>query len=144
MSIRRKAGVPAVTVESATSVMNAITLMKERSVDTVFVLQNGSLLGAFTQRDLAFRVALRRRDPDTTTVGEVMTSPPRTIFAGATIADAIEVMADHCVPQLPIIDEHGTITGMVRLQDTLREQKLDLTSELDSLIAYHSADGIGG
>ena len=34
--------------------------------------------------------------------------------------------------------------GMVRLRDIFREQKIDLTAELDSLSAYHSADGIGG
>ena len=104
----------------------------------------GALLGAFTQRDLAFRVVLERRDPEGTTVREVMTSPAITVAANATIADAIGVMAEHGVPQLPIVDKHGVIKGMVTLRDIFREQKIDLTAELDSLIAYHSADGIGG
>jgi CBS domain-containing protein len=144
MSILRKAGVSAVTVDPSTSVFRAVESMKERGVDALFVVEEGALLGAFTQRDLAFRVVLDRRDPEVTTVGEVMTSPAIKVGAHATIADAVGVMAEHGVPQLPIVDEQGAIKGMVTLRDIFREQKIDLTAELDSLSAYHSADGIGG
>lgn len=144
MSILKKAGVSAVTVEPSTSVFRAVRSMKEGGVDTLFVVETGTLLGTFTQRDLAFRVVLGRRDPEVTTVGEVMTSPAITVAANATIADAVGVMAEHSVPQLPIVDEHGEIKGMVTLRDIFRQQKIDLTAELDSLSAYYSADGIGG
>ena len=144
MSILRKAGVSAVSVEPSTSVLRAVRLMKEGGVDTLFVVEKGALLGAFTQRDLAFRVVLGGHDPEVTTVGEVMTSPAITVAANATIADAVGVMAEHGVPQLPIVDEHGAIKGMVTLRDIFREQKIDLTAELESLSAYHAADGIGG
>jgi hypothetical protein len=33
---------------------------------------------------------------------------------------------------------------MVTLRDIYREENIDLNAELDSLLAYHSADGIGG
>lgn len=144
MSILKKAGVAAVSVEPAMSVMDAIRLMKSGEVDTLFVVEKSTLLGAFTQRDLTFRVVLERRDPETTTVREVMTSPAITLPAGATVADALGVMAEHRVPQLPIVDARGAIKGMVTLRDIYREENIDLNAELDSLIAYHSADGIGG
>ena len=144
MSILKKAGVSAVTVDPSTSVMRAILLMKEEEADTLFVVEEGALLGAFTQRDLAFRVVLGRRDPETTTVREVMTSPAITLAANATVADALRVMAEHRVPQLPVVDEQRSIKGMVTLRDIFREQTVDLTQELDSLVAYQSADGIGG
>jgi len=144
MNILRKAGVSAVTVEPSTPVLRAVRFMKEGGVDTLFVVEKGALIGAFTQRDLAFRVVLGRRDPEGTTVGEAMTSPAIKVAANATIADAVGVMTEHGVSQLPIVDEHGVIKGMVTLRDIFREQKIDLTAELDSLSAYHSADGIGG
>lgn len=144
MSILNKAGVSAVSVEPSTSVMRAISVMKERNVDTLFVVEGGVLIGAFTQRDVAFRIVLGRRDSDATTVGQVMTSPAITLATNATVADALRVMAEHRVPQLPIVDDQGSIKGMVTLRDIFREQAVDLTQELDSLIAYQSADGIGG
>jgi CBS domain-containing protein len=144
VSILKKAGVAAVTVEPATSVMDAVKLMKNGGVDTLFVIDQDALLGAFTQRDLAFRVVLGRRDPETTTVREVMTSPAITLRERATVADALGVMAEHRVPQLPIVDERGAIKGMVTLRDIYREDNIDLNAELDSMLAYHTADGIGG
>jgi CBS domain-containing protein len=144
MSILSKAGVSAVTVAPSTAVMEAVGLMKKEGVDTLFVVEEETLLGAFTQRDLAFRVVLARRDAETTTVREVMTAPAITLTANATVADALRVMGEHRVPQLPVVDKQGAIKGMVTLRDIFREQAVDLNEELDSLIAYHSADGIGG
>lgn len=144
MSILKKAGVSAIQVEPSISVLRAVCIMKEAAADTLFVVEAGALRGAFTQRDLAFRVVLEGRDVDGTTVGEVMTSPAVTIAANATIAEAVVVMAEHGISQLPIVDAEGSIEGMVTLRDIFREQNLDLTGELDSLSAYHSADGIGG
>ena len=143
MKILNKAGVPATTVEPATSVMRAILLMQQEEVDTLFVVEKDVLLGAFSQRDVAFRVVLRRQDPETTAVRDVMTSPAITLAANASPAEALRVMATHRVHQLPIVDE-GSIKGMVTLRGILREQTVDLKEELDSLEAYHSADGIGG
>jgi CBS domain-containing protein len=144
MSILKHAGVSAVSVAPSTSVMGALALMKEKDVDTLFVVEKGVLRGAFTQRDVSLRVVLDRLDPETTAVGTVMTSPAIEIAASATVADALVAMAGHRISQVPIVDEVGTIIGMVTLRDIFREQTVDLTLELDSLIAYHSADGIGG
>jgi len=143
MSILSKTGIPAVTVERTTSVMRAIELMEHGQVDTLFVLEKETLLGAFTQRDLAFRVVLQKLDPETTEVGTVMTSPAITLAATATVAEALSLMATHGIPQLPVVDQ-GVIKGMVTLRDILRDQTVDLNEEMDSLVAYHSADGIGG
>lgn len=68
MSILSRTGVPAVTVERTTSVMRAIQLMEHGQVDTLFVVENEGLLGAFTQRDLAFRVVLQKLNPEITEV----------------------------------------------------------------------------
>ena len=144
MGILRRAGVEAISVGRGTSVMDALAVMREGSVDTVFVVEHGVVVGAFTHRDLAVRVVLGRRDPDSTPVGEVMTSPAITLPTGATVADALDTMAVNGVPQLPVVTSEGVITGMVGLRDIYREQNIDLNAEIDSIIAYHAADGIGG
>jgi len=143
MSILSRTGVPAVTVERTTSVMRAIQLMESVEVDTLFVIEKEVLVGAFSQRDLAFRVMLQKLDPETTEVGAVMTSPAITLEVSATVAEALGLMATHRVSQLPIVDQ-GAIRGMVTLRDIFRDQTVDLNAEMDTLVAYHNADGIGG
>ena len=144
MNILNKAGVVAVTVDPESPVIEAVRLMKESAVDTLFVAEDSKVIGAFTQRDLAFRVVLSRLDPEATAVREVMTSPAITLPSKATVADALQMMAENRVPQLAVVNAEGLIKGMVTLRDIFREQTIDLTEELDALIAYHTADGIGG
>ena len=143
MSILRLARVPAVTIEPSASVAQGILLMQQEKVGALFVLENGQLRGVLTERDVMVRIALRRRDPETTRISDVMTSPAWTLSTDATVADAIGMMVARRVRHLPIVSQ-GSVKGMVSLRHMLREQTLDLTEKLDSIVAESCADGIGG
>ena len=143
MNILKLARIPAVTIKPSASVMQSILLMQQERVGALFVVEHGKLLGALSERDIVFRVVLRRRDPETTSVRKVMTSPAVSLAADATVAEAIRVMATHGVRRLPIVSD-GSVKGMVSLRHMLRERALDLTEEMDSLVAELCADGIGG
>ena len=143
MSILRLALVPAVTIEPSASVTQGILLMQEEKIGALFVAENSQLRGVLTERDVMVRVALPRRDPATTRISEVMTSPAWTLPTDATVGDAIRMMVTHRVRHLPIVS-HGSVKGMVSLRHMLREQTLDLTQKLDSIVAESCADGIGG
>ena len=143
MSILNIARVPAVTVESSASVMGGIALMQQERVGALFVVENGKLVGCFTERDITFRVVLGRRDPNTTYIREVMTSPAWTLSENATVNDAIKAMVAHGVRHLPIVTDE-TVKGMISLRHMLRERERDLNDELNSLVSGFCADGIGG
>ena len=143
MSILNVARVPAVTIDPSASVKRGILLMQQENVGALFVVENNKLLGAFTKRDIAFRIVLPQRDPEATDIRDVMTSPAWRLSKHATVRDAIKVMVEHHVRHLPIVSQ-GTVKGMVSLRHMLRERALDLTHELDSIVAQTCADGIGG
>lgn len=143
MNILKVARVPAVTIAPSASVTESILLMQREGVGALFVAEKSQLRGAFSERDIALRVVLRRRNPDTTCVGDVMTSPAVSVSGSATVAEALRVMAAHGVRRLAVV-RNGSITGMVSLRHMLREQAVDLTDEMDSLVAGLCADGIGG
>src|SRR5262249_43207263 len=69
----RKGG-QVVTIDVADSVLAAATLMNERSIGGLVVLDGGEVAGMFTERDILRRVVAAKRDPARTTVGEVMTT----------------------------------------------------------------------
>ena len=143
MSILRLALVPAVTIQQGASVTKGILLMEQEKVGALFVVENDQLRGVLTERDVMVRVALHRLDPTSTRVGDVMTSPAWALSTDATVGDAIGMMAAHQVRHLPIVSQ-GSVKGMVSLRHMLREQALDLTQKLDSIVAESCADGIGG
>ena len=105
MSILSLALVPAVTIEQSASVTQGILLMQQSKMGALFVVENDQLQGVLTERDVMVRVALHRRDPATTRIGDVMTSPAWTLSTDATVGDAIGMMAAHQVRHLPIVSQ---------------------------------------
>jgi len=94
---------------------------------------NGRLLGLVTSRD--YRVS--RMDPSTK-VSEFMTSFDHLIFAreGTTLKEANDIIWDHKVNQLPIVDEKDHLVGLVfrKDYDSHKENPLELLDQNKRLI----------
>ena len=131
-------------VDPLTSVEEAVRLMTENAVGAVPVTKGGKLLGIFTERDLMSRVVMSRKDPVTTPVSAVMTSPVLTIEATATIEEAAAVMQSRHIRHLAIVDEQGDLKGLVALRYLLFEKLGGLERKVDDLEAFIMTDGPGG
>ena len=59
-------------------VEEAVTTMARHQVGVVTIVENGSLIGIFSERDLLRRVIAKRRSPEKTPLREVMTPDPVT------------------------------------------------------------------
>src|SRR5262245_23810966 len=84
MALLRIAHVPPPIVEPSVSVLEAVEVMARDRVGAVTVVENGSLRGIFSERDLMLRVVRQRRDPTTTHVREVMTVEVMTVTESVT------------------------------------------------------------
>jgi CBS domain-containing protein len=144
MSLLRIASVPPAVVEPKASVLEAVEVMSEHAVGAVAVVENGQLLGIFTERDVMLRVVLRHRHPRNTRVGEVMTSPVETITDESHEEDALVHMVERHVRHLPIVNAKGELTGMLSIRNLLEHRVDELARELHSLDQYLSNDGPGG
>jgi CBS domain-containing protein len=144
MSLLKIASVPPATVEAKASVTEAVEIMSEHAVGAVAVVENGKLLGIFTERDVMLRVVLRHRHPANTRVGEVMTSPVETITDESHEEDALVHMVERHVRHLPIVNARGELTGMLSIRNLLEHRVDELARELHSLDQYLSNDGPGG
>jgi len=144
MSLLKIASVPPATVEAKASVTEAVEIMSEHAVGAVAVVENGKLLGIFTERDVMLSVVLRHRHPNNTRVGEVMTSPVETITDESHEEDALVHMVERHVRHLPIVNAKGELTGMLSIRNLLEHRVDELARELHSLDQYLSNDGPGG
>src|ERR1700730_10104400 len=61
------------TISPAASVMDAVEKMNDLKVGSLIVMEDGQVLGIFTERDVLSRVIGQMHKPSTTTVNEVMT-----------------------------------------------------------------------
>jgi len=76
-------------------------------------------VGIVTDRDLTQRVLAKGRDARTTTVTDVMTELPRTVYLDTPIEEALKVMRKYECRRIPVIDEKGRLEGIVALDDIL-------------------------
>lgn len=105
--------------------------MTERRVGAVMVVDGqGKLRGIFTERDALGRVLAAGRDPDTTTVGEVMTPDPLCVSAQRALGHALHLMYDNGFRHVPVV-EGGRPLGMVSARDALGAELCAFEDELE-------------
>jgi len=112
-----------VTVEPATSVAAAVTVMGMQRVGAVLVMENGRLEGIFTERDLV-RAMSYDIGASSELVAQWMTRKPVTVGPEASAEEALEIMLAGHFRHLPVM-EGESLVGVVSIRDlsraTLRE-----------------------
>ncbi len=106
-----------VTVTPKTSIYEAALLMDEENVGTVLIVgEQKKLLGMITDRQIVTRVIAHKRDLGTTTVDEIMTKWPMTIFPESTCKEALDIMGDYGYRRLPV-EKDGKLVGIISMSD---------------------------
>ncbi len=114
------------TAPSTMSVAEAARLMKQRNVGAMMVVDEGKLVGMFTERDALFRVLAADLDGGSTPLAQVMTRNPRTITPERSFAHALGFMHEGRFRHLPVVED-GRPIGMISARDALG-------SELESFV----------
>ena len=144
MDLLKIASVPAATISPESNVTDAVQMMNDRRVGAVAVVKNDKLAGIFTERDLMIRVVLEGRDPGTTPVNDVMTEDPVSAQKDVSMGEALKTMSEHHFRHLPVVDHDDKVLGLLSIRDVLYNRVDKLSQELDSVVAFFTADGIGG
>jgi CBS domain-containing protein len=144
MGLLRIAQTPLVTVRPEATVLQAVQIMDRENIGAVAVVESGVLCGIFSERDVMLRVLLGNRVPEKTCIREVMTFPVETIARTSSPDDALKMMFEKHIRHLPVINNDGSLAGMLSIRNLLHQKVEDLTDQLDSLEAYFTADGAGG
>ena len=109
-----------VTVPPGTSLADCLrAIQRTRTGDSVFVCDaSGHLEGVLTERDIFGRIVGGEVDLSQP-VETLMTTEPRTLDLDQTIGDAIELMQTGRYRNVPMVDDVGTLVGVVRQQDII-------------------------
>jgi len=100
------------TAPPESTVSHAARLMAKKNAGAVMVVEDGKLLGIFTERDAVFRVIALGRDPDTTPLSAVMTTEPKTIDSSKSYGHALLLMQDNGFRHVPVL-ENGQPIGVI-------------------------------
>ena len=102
------------------SVSRAAQLMKTEDIGPVLIVDNEEsrkLVGIVTDRDLALKVVADGRDPNTTTVEDVMTRKLITCRADDDVESALKAMAQYQLRRIPVVDDNMTLIGIISQAD---------------------------
>jgi CBS domain-containing protein len=117
------------TVTPDTPVSEAAQLMKEEDIGMVPVVERvggaetrGRLVGVITDRDIAIRQVAEGRSSDSP-VRDVMSSGVRTATPSDSVESVMELMGREQVRRVPIVDERGSLVGVVAQADLARKAK---------------------
>jgi len=80
---------------------------------------NGELQGIFTDGDLR-RTLERNVDIAKANIGELATHNPKRILQSELVVRAVNLMEQHNIMVLPVVDERGILTGIVHMHDLLK------------------------
>ena len=80
---------------------------------------DGRLCGLFTDSDLARLFEQRRDAALDRPVREVMTAQPITVAQGSRVADAVDVLRQRKISELPVIDADGRPVGLLDITDLI-------------------------
>lgn len=108
-----------ITVDVSESVFEATEKMIHNNVGCIVVTKNGEIAGIVTKGDILKNSLLKLRDPVSTNVGSIMTSPFITIEADASLEDAANLMSEKQVSKLPVLSE-GILVGIITSSDIMR------------------------
>jgi CBS domain-containing protein len=116
-------------VTPETSAREAAQVMKDEDVGIVPVVEGERLIGVVTDRDLALRVVADGRD-SSATVRDVMSSGRiATCRPDEDLDRVMETMANEQVRRIPIVDERGSLVGIVAQADVVLKAKDDRKAE---------------
>ena len=117
------------TVTPDTAVSDAARLMKEEDVGIVPVVEQvggaetrARLVGVLTDRDIAVRLVAEGRTNDAP-VRDVMSGGVRTCGPDDTVNDVMELMGREQVRRIPVVDDRGSLVGVVSQADLARSAK---------------------
>jgi CBS domain-containing protein len=96
-------------------------------------------VGMLTDRDILCGQLAQSADVHCLTVEDVMTRDPLTVSAGAELTEAIEKMSARGVRRAPVVDESGTLVGIITLDEILPvlAQELHQLADIAQLQASH-------
>ncbi|MFD3621254.1 CBS domain-containing protein [Streptomyces sp. NPDC058676] len=125
-----------VTVEPQASVTAVARTMRDENIGTVLVTDGEQLRGLVSDRDLVVRALAEGSDPNNMTVADACSEDLVTVGPDDDLALAVEVMREHSVRRVPVVDEERHPVGIVSLGDLAIER--DSESALGDISAARS------
>lgn len=122
-------------IHPSRTAFDALEVMAERNIGALLVMDDGKLVGMFSERDYARKVILKGRSSKTSQVRDLMSSPPITTTPDASISECMRVMTRNHIRHLPVM-EGDSVMGVVSIGDVVHAIISDQENTIQDLESY--------
>lgn len=125
------------TLHKDAVVEDALKMMREFSIGGIPIVdEQNKLIGIVTNRDLRFEKDIRRP------LCEIMTKEVISTNQGTTFAQAAEILQQHRIEKLPVVDNEGHLIGLITYRDIIKVKQRPMACK-DNMGRLRVAAGIG-
>ncbi len=117
------------------SVFNALQTLADHNVGALMVLDNGKLVGVFSERDYTRKIALAGKSSKDTKVRDIMTSHVVSVSPQVRTRDCLALMSQKKIRHLPVVDGE-TVVGMISIRDIMNDIIADHEMTISHLEHY--------
>ena len=124
-----------ITCEASASVREGVALLAERRIGAMPVLENGEIVGVFSERDVIYQLQALGPAMLDRKLRDVMTSPAVTVEPETSVLTALSLMTRRRIRHLPVV-KGGVMIGLVSIGDLVKSRIEHIESEAEALRTY--------
>ncbi|MGQ0711159.1 MAG: CBS domain-containing protein [Rhodoferax sp.] len=116
----KKRGTTVYSIAPQTTVFEALRSLADYNVGALMVMDEGKLVGVFSERDYTRKIALAGRSSRDTVVREIMTANVITVSPQMRTKDCLALMSQKRIRHLPVVDG-DQVLGMISIRDIMND-----------------------
>lgn len=107
------------TIAPDATVFDALSIMAEKDIGSLVVVEGEEVIGIFSERDYSRKVILQGKSSKNTLVKEIMTPDVICIRPNQTVAKCMALMTEKHIRHLPVLAE-GKLAGVISIGDVVK------------------------
>jgi len=137
-------------IDQNATIQQAATILRKRNIHGLVIVKGKSVIGVLTDKDIISKVVAENKSPLTVKVKDVMAPKVIVVKPTETIDEATRIMFANDVSRLPVVDEMGTLVGIITMADMIRvypgiteifEEEQDITDPQTMLAERTTIEG---
>jgi CBS domain-containing protein len=134
-TVLRAKGDAVVTVAPSATVRELLDTLAEHRIGAVVVSSGAGIDGIVSERDVVRRLRESGSLLDQP-VGGIMTTEVVTCRLETAVEELMATMTERRIRHVPVVDERGTMIGIVSIGDLVKSRISELEGERDDLVGY--------
>ena len=124
------------SILSTNTVYEALTVMSEKNIGAILIIEDTVLKGVLSERDYARKIVLKSKSSKKAFVHEIMEKNVVTVSPSDNLEYCMELMSTKRVRHLPVL-ENNIVIGIISISDVVKaiiEMQKDTIQHLNSYI----------